>query len=204
MEKKKEILKKIARYLIPVKSLLERLAEIECWLASQWASSSHMRLMAIQWGIPPQPEYFDHNINLFYHWAMSRSPLWLERGAFGSLTLKGGDLLELACGDGFNTRNFYSLQSRHVIAIDFEPKAIQLAKKKNSAPNIEYLLSDIRENMPNGKFDNIVWDGAIEHFTPSEIEKIMINIKARLTANGILSGYTIVEKKRREKISFAS
>jgi len=49
--------------------------------------------------------------------------------------------------------------------------------------------------MPKGDYDNIVWDAAIEHFTPDEIISIMTNIKARLCKNnGILSGHTIVEK----------
>ena len=49
--------------------------------------------------------------------------------------------------------------------------------------------------MPEGKFENVVWDAAIEHFTENEIDKILKNIKDRLTDFGILSGYTIVEKQ---------
>jgi len=48
--------------------------------------------------------------------------------------------------------------------------------------------------MPAGKFDNIIWDAAIEHFTPEEIEKILKDIKSRLKENSILSGHTIVER----------
>ncbi|MFN3532152.1 MAG: class I SAM-dependent methyltransferase, partial [Candidatus Brocadia sp.] len=123
-----------------------------------------------------------------------RNSLWLERGIFGSLVLQGGDVLELACGDGFNARNFYSLRSRRVIACDFDPKAIDTARRKNTAPNVEFVLADIRSAMPDGKFENVVWDAAIEHFTPDEIQKILKDIKSRLTSEGILSGYTIVGK----------
>jgi len=43
---------------------------------------------------------------------------------------------------------------------------------------------------------NVIWDAAIEHFTPAEINNIMGNIKETLHAKkGILSGYTIVERK---------
>lgn len=103
-------------------------------------------------------------------------------------------MLEIVCGDGFNARNFYSLRSELVVACDFDPKAIKTAQGKNSAPNIEFLLADIRTEMPEGKFGNIIWDAAIEHFTPDEIEKILNGIKSRLTDDGILSGYTIVER----------
>jgi SAM-dependent methyltransferase len=157
--------------------------------------------MDVQWGIPPQPEHFDHHIDLFYQWLATRNSLWLERGVFGSLVLRGGDLLELACGDGFNARNFYSLRSRRIVACDFDPTAIATAKKKNAAPNVEYVLADIRTSMPNGKFDNIVWDAAIEHFTPNEIEQLLANIVSRLTTDGILSGYTIVERPNGKSLS---
>lgn len=177
-----------------VKPLRENIAEIECAIAARWASSAHRRLMDIQWYLPPQPEFFDHQIDLFYQFLARRNSLWVERGVFSSLTLRGGRVLEIACGDGFNARNFYSLRSERVVACDSDPKAIRTALKKNSATNIEFLLSDIRTEMPEGKFENIIWDAAIEHFTSDEIEKILDGIKLRLTDDGILSGYTIVEK----------
>jgi cyclopropane fatty-acyl-phospholipid synthase-like methyltransferase len=53
--------------------------------------------------------------------------------------------------------------------------------------------------MPAGKFDNIIWDAAIEHFTPKEIDDILKEIKTRLNKGGILSGYTIVKKNDGQK-----
>jgi len=73
-----------------IKPFLERLFEIESWIASRWVHSAHKRLMAVQWRLPPQPEHFDHQIDLFYFWLKSRNSLWLERGVYGSLTLGGG------------------------------------------------------------------------------------------------------------------
>lgn len=191
-------IKKFVGLIIP-KYLRETIAEAECAMARCWVSSAHRRLMAIQWSLPPQPEFFDHQIDLFYQWLTKRNSLWLERGVFGSLALQGGRVLELSCGDGFNARNFYSLRSERVIACDFDPKAIETARKKNDAPNIEFLLADIRTEMPDGKFENIIWDGAIEHFTPDEIVKISENIKSRLTDDGVLSGYTILESSGGKK-----
>ena len=113
--------------------------------------------------------------------------------------MKGGDVLELACGDGFNARNFYSLRSRRIVACDFDQRAIWTAMRFNTAPNVEYVVADIRTEMPEGQFDNVVWDAAIEHFTPSEIDSIMRDIKVRLTSDGVLSGYTIVERADHSK-----
>ena len=195
------IKKALHKSIIAFKLLMELIIEIECALAKRWVSSAHHQLMSVQWGLPPQPEFFDHHLDLYYQWLKSRNSLWLERGVFGSLVLKGGGVLELACGDGFNAKNFYSLRSSHIIACDFDPKAIRTAKKKNSAPNIEFILADIRTNMPEGMFENIIWDAAIEHFTPVEIAQILDGIKSRLQESGILSGYTIVERSDGKSLS---
>lgn len=193
---KKLIFNALKKAITPLKPLLISLFEAESYLAKKWAFNAHKRLFWSSWIIPKNPEFFDHHIDLYYQWPKYGAPWWLERGIFGSLALKrGGELLELACGDGFNAKNFYCCTSKSVIACDFDKSAIKTAKRKNNANNISFLLRDIRNEMPEGSFDNIVWDAAIEHFTPDEIDSIMKNIKNRLSVkNGILSGYTIVER----------
>ncbi len=176
------------------KSILKPLTEMECAVAKRWVSNAHRRLMTVEWSNPPEPEFFDHQIDLFHQWLAGRNPLWLERGIFGGLALRGGAVLELSCGDGFNARNFYSLRAGRVVACDFDPEAIKTAQEKNSASNIEFLLADIRTGMPEGRFENVVWDAAIEHFTPAEITSILEGIRSRLTDDGVLSGYTIVRR----------
>jgi SAM-dependent methyltransferase len=194
-------MKKIFRAcLASIKPLLEMAASTEASLAARWAKAAHKRLFRIQWKLPPQPEHFDHHIDLYYQWPDTRNSFWLERGVFGSLALKnGGKLLELACGDGFNARHFYSLRCQEVVACDFDETALATARRKNGAPNLTYVLADIRMAMPAGQFDNIVWDAAIEHFTPEEIDGVLRDICSRLKPTGVLSGYTIVEQSTGEK-----
>jgi SAM-dependent methyltransferase len=188
--------KTVIKILKPFKPLLVFIFEIESFLAKKWVAAAHRRLFQVTWAIPKNPEFFDHQIDLFYLWQKVRTSFWLERGVFSNLALKkGGKMLELSCGDGFNARNFYSDKCESIIACDFDKKALSTANRKNSAPNITFVLADIRNDMPDGSFDNIVWDTAIEHFTPDEINAIMSNIKKRLTPDGILSGSTIVEQK---------
>ncbi len=177
------------------KRFLEGIFGLESKIASRWAGSAHKRLLYSQWAVLPNPEWFNHDIDLYYQWKIqNKNSFWVERGVFSSLALLGGDVLELASGDGFNTKYFYSKRSKKVIACDFDPTAIKHSKKNNSYENIEYILADIRTDMPEGKFQNVVWDAAIEHFTEDEIAKLMPDIKSRLTDEGILSGYTIVEE----------
>lgn len=194
-------MKKILQKLKTIKPFLNALFELLATISKYGAYLAHKGLYYVQWGLKPTPEFFDHQIDLYYQWQKNRSSFWLERGAFGTLALKrGGDVLELACGDGFNTKNFYSNLVNNIIACDFDPSAIKTAKNKNNAANIQFVLADIRTEMPIGKFDNIVWDAAIEHFTPLEIKGIMENMKNRLNAEGVLSGYTIVKNQNKKQL----
>jgi 2-polyprenyl-3-methyl-5-hydroxy-6-metoxy-1,4-benzoquinol methylase len=173
--------------------------ELYCQISRKIVSDSHRRMMEFEWGKPPKwqgakkLEFFNHHLDLFYAWLQTRNCLGWERGIFSALCLKGGATLDLCCGDGFYSRNFYSLRSKTVCACDFEKTAISYAKKYNFADNISYQLVDIRKNLPHGMFDNIIWDAAIEHFTLQEIEQILLRVKNQLSPSGILSGYTIVE-----------
>jgi SAM-dependent methyltransferase len=176
------------------KPFLESLFSLEARLSEWWVSGAHHRLFLAQWGIRPVPEFFDHKIGLYWMWRARRAPHWVERGVFSLLTMEPDcKALELCCGDGFNAHFFYSARVGSMLSVDFDPKAIGYAKKHFRAENITYQVADIRTQMPQGTFDNIVWDAAIEHFTEQEIADLMGNIKARLTPAGILSGFTIVE-----------
>lgn len=189
----KKVMKKIFCFFKPA---LVFLCELEAAVSKKWVASAHKRLFFVTWDLGKNPECFDHHIDLLYKWQRTRESFWVERGVFGALALKrDGKVLELACGDGFNTCNFYSGLVKNVVACDFDKNAISIANKKNKAANVSFCLADIRYNMPEGQYDNVVWDAAIEHFTPNEITDIMKNIKKRLTQDGILSGYTIVEQE---------
>lgn len=164
-------------------------------LLRRLTSYTHQLQMRVAWSLAPQPEWFDHYQDLYYQWHTRQNPLWLERGCFSLLALKDqAKVLELCCGDGFNAYHFYSIRAYHITAVDLDVDAIRHARKFNLASNIHYDLCDIRKTIPEGEFDNIIWDAAIEHFTPIEIDDIMSKIKERMSSEGVLSGYTIVER----------
>jgi SAM-dependent methyltransferase len=99
-------------------------------------------------------------------------------------------VLDLCCGGGFFAHHFFSSRAKSVKSVDFDPVAIAHAKANFHAPNVEYLCADIRTDMPEGPFDNVVWDAAIEHFTPEEATQLLARIKKNLVPGGKLSGYT--------------
>jgi SAM-dependent methyltransferase len=157
---------------------------------------THWMQFVIQWGVQPNPEWFDHFLDQHCQWTRTRVPFSWERGLFSLLAITpGAKMLELCCGDGFNSHHFYSIRAQSIISVDFDPAAVAHARRFFGGGNVDYRLADIRTGMPQGKFDNIVWDAAIEHFTEAEIAKLMEDIKNRLEPGGILSGYTIVERE---------
>ena len=152
----------------------------------------HYIQYAVQWGWEPKPEWFDHFLDQHWQWSAANNALWVERGVFSRMLLKpNARMLEICCGDGFNARHFYSTAAAAITALDFDKDAIPHATRYNRAPNITYLKKDIREGLPQGPFDNIVWDAAIEHFTEQEIGRLLHEIVGLLGPTGILSGYTL-------------
>jgi protein-L-isoaspartate O-methyltransferase len=158
------------------------------------SAGGHRLQMAMEWAIAPPPEWFDHFIDVHYQWKARRVPLFLERGVFSLLAVKpGARILELCCGDGFNAHHFYSIRAASVSSVDFDRAAIAHARRNFDAPNVTYEVADVRTQMPAGTYDNVIWDAAIEHFTEEEIGALMVAIRERLGARGILSGYTVIE-----------
>jgi SAM-dependent methyltransferase len=164
------------------------------FLIRKVSAFTHFAQFAVQWGFNPRPEWFDHYLDQHWQFSAKNDGLWVERGVFSRLVLKpNAKMLEICCGDGFNARHFYSSRASSILALDFDKDAIAHARRYNSAPNVTYVQKDIREGLPPGPFDNIVWDAAIEHFTEAEIDRITKEVADRLGSDGILSGYTLVE-----------
>lgn len=191
----------INRYLQNTLLLVKRVVPVvTCmrWM-NYWvrriARSTYRLQFLVEWAVD-NPEYFDHNLDMYSSWFRGRESFPVERGVFSSCAItKNSRVLELCCGDGFNAHHFYSIRASRVVAIDFDAEAIRWARRNYKAPNVFYEIGDIRTDIPNGPFDNVVWDAAIEHFTETEIRHLMSKIKSVLAPDGTLSGYTIVEPR---------
>ena len=173
------LIKRLNRLLRRITALGHRLQ-----FEREWGSAKHT------------PGWFDHFIDQFWKWPVSRNPQTWERGIFGLLGMKEGcRLLDLCCGGGFITYHFYSERASYIIAADIDPAAIRHAQRHFKAPNVEFRCSDIRTDMPEGEFDNVTWDAGIEYFTEAETNQILLNIKSRLGPHGLLGGYAIIAKE---------
>jgi SAM-dependent methyltransferase len=160
-------------------------------ITRQLAAYIHKKQMEFVWSRKTEPRWFNHFSDQFYQLRENKNTIWMERGVYNCAVLnENSKVLEIGCGDGFNAFHFYSLRCKDIVAIDFDESALSFAKKYNSNSKIRYQFCDILKHLPDGKFNNIIWDGSIEQFTEIEIEQIINRIKNRLEEGGILSGYT--------------
>lgn len=175
-----------------MRKLLVSLLKIVNFVVRKLSAFTHYAQFAVEWGFRPTPYWFDNFLNQHWQFSAQNNGLWVERGVFSRLVMKpNAKMMEICCGDGFNARHFYSSAASSIVALDFGKDAIRHARRYNSVPNCTYVQKDIREGLPPGPFDNIVWDASIHLFTAIEIEKIMRELVERLGSDGILSGYTV-------------
>lgn len=168
-------------------------------VSRKYVAHTHKMLYYTSLAVSNQ-DWYDHMIDL-YTWVSDREhpkePHWMERCIYSLMAIKNFKepvLLELCCGNGFNTKYFYSTSCKSICACDFDKEAISYAEKYNASHNISYQRFDIKEAIPHldrggRNFTNVVWDASLIYFNTKELEKIIEEIKVILeNSNGILSG----------------
>jgi hypothetical protein len=178
-----------------LKRLLVSLLKRINWLMRILVDWTHFAQYAVQWGVKPTPEWFDHFIDQYWQRAATNNSLWVERGVFSRLVLKeNSKMLEICCGDGFNTT-----RAQSIIGLDFDEDAIPHAKRiiphQTSPSSSKTFAPDFRRARLTTSFgtqrSNILAE--------KEICSIMSAIVERLGAGGILSGYTLTENTTGKK-----
>lgn len=74
----------------------------------------------------------------------------------------GDEVLDIGCGNGSLCLDL-SQKAKKVIGIDFDERNINIAKKKYSALNLEYIHGDALKNLPVDRVDAIVLSNVLEH-----------------------------------------
>lgn len=137
------------------------------------------------------PHFYNHRWNGYaFTYGKQRNHYTFLRGFLASEVVREGDcLLEIGCGDGFFSNTFFSGRCRQIHAVDIDPYAIETAKSLNSNPKIEFQIMDaVRSPFPAERYDVIVWDGAIGHFSESDLSIILNKIVNALSPSGVFVG----------------
>lgn len=154
------------------------------------AAFTHKAQYAVEFGVDPNPDWFDHHIDQHYKWTATQNPHAWERGIYNLLAMRPrARVLELCSGDGFNAHHFYAAGADSIVGLDFDAGAVAHANRRYGSDRISFVHGDIREVMPAGPFDNIVWDAALCQFDRRELAALMLKVRSRLAAGGIFSGH---------------
>lgn len=107
---------------------------------------------------------------------------WLD--IFISHLNMGDELLDVGCGTGDPITKYLINKSFKVIGIDYSPKMIQLAKKKN--PDNEWLVQDMQELNFDKKFKGIIAWNSFFHLNHNEQIKTLKRFTDCLNMKGVL------------------
>jgi ubiquinone/menaquinone biosynthesis C-methylase UbiE len=98
---------------------------------------------------------------------------------------KGKSVLDIGCNIGYGA-NILSPVSKNVVAIDFDNKALDFARERFSAPNINFQHSEA-QTLPysDSSFDVVTSFQVIEHINQNDLPLYLNEIKRVLTKNGV-------------------
>ena len=124
----------------------------------------------------------------------------LLHGIEGNLdTNANDDILDLCCGNGIITKSI-SCHCRTITGVDFSQTLIRVAKKYNSAKNIEYICLDVNEitTILNGKnFDKVYMYEALQHFNERQFDRLLSGLKSLMKNRFVLFIGSVPDKQRK-------
>jgi len=106
------------------------------------------------------------------------------RYVFASQFVPGKSVLDVACGAGYGAEILLEGKPSRIAGVDVSPAAVEFARSRYSADNVEFLVGDA-EHMPDiGKFDVVTSFETIEHLSRPEL--FLEGIGKRLSTGGRL------------------
>ena len=167
----------------PVLRVLFDIAASICFALNRLVSQGYRRLWPVL-GI----HWFDHD---FDHLLGPSWNKWTERGIWANRYIRPGDeVLDVACGDGSYSGNYYSQCAAHVDAFDYDQKAIATARRKHTRPNVDFFVADATKLVLSKTYDVILVFASIEHFSAEDGKRLLQKLGGVLNQGGVLVGST--------------
>jgi SAM-dependent methyltransferase len=144
------------------------------------------------WWSYGEPHFTDQSITLWrlYRGDMGQGVYSLARAFYAAEHVKHGNcVLDIGCGDGSLTKRCLAPRASHVDAVDIEPSAISIARRKNAAPNIAYQVLDaVNQGLPRQAYDVVVLDGVLGHLSGLDSKSLFDKIARTIGADGVFVG----------------
>lgn len=130
------------------------------------------------------PDYYDSLARSYRH----RDPRVVRRieAVRDFLCLQRDDIiLETGCGPGIMAAALAPL-CRHVVAVDYAPLALKMARRDHSLPNVTFVCADLANlPYPDVAFDKIVFSEVVEHL--EEPVPVLAEVFRVLVPGGLLA-----------------
>lgn len=82
---------------------------------------------------------------------------------FASRVRDGERVLDVGCGLGTLAHALVAAREVTVLAVDEDPRSIELARSRHPHPRLEFRLGDARRDLPEGQFDVALLSHFLEH-----------------------------------------
>ena len=167
----------------PILRVMFDMAAQTCFALNKLVGWSYQKL----WGVLGI-YWFDHD---FDHLLGPGWNKWTERGILANRCIRPGDeVLDVACGDGSFSGNYYSQSAAHVDAFDYDEKAIACARRKHAKPNVHFFVADATNFVLSKKYEVILVFASIEHFSIEDGAGLLQKLGDALKPGGVLLGST--------------
>lgn len=108
----------------------------------------------------------------------------ITRYKFASQFIKGKNVLDLACGEGYGSDLLLKSGAKKVVGVDISTETVNHAKNKYKSKNLSFIQSDaVSLPFEDKTFDIVVSFETIEHL--KDQDKFISEIKRVLTKNGL-------------------
>jgi len=99
----------------------------------------------------------------------------------------GMKVLDAGCGPGIVTSMLAEITQEAIVGVDYSPKRVEYARKHYGvAGKIEFVLHDLRDELPFGEEFDLVWARFVLEYNKSSLHHIVRNLTAVLKPGGTI------------------
>jgi demethylmenaquinone methyltransferase/2-methoxy-6-polyprenyl-1,4-benzoquinol methylase len=95
----------------------------------------------------------------------------------------GGDVLELACGSGFFTRELVR-HARSLTCVDGSPRMLDLNRQAVADPHVNYCCADLFDWTTPARFDVVFFGFWLSHVPPTHFDRFWSLVRSCLRPRG--------------------